>query len=248
MAIISITNVVISVKGDDIMKIGISLATLSLLFSGVVSGTSTDNYGEESKIAETGISKEYFEDMVQRDKELMQRVEDELKLDLQNRNGGIDLKTVKASQGEVGEIWVSTSGQSSGVAFVGHAAIISTSTLYTIEAYAKDFSPRKVGGVQYYYNDWASRDINRIRLGNRVSSLSKRKGAAEWAEAQVGKPYFIDPTNKYRTDKFYCSQLVWNAWRSQGNDIDYIRWDQAVTPAELVKSDATIALWSDLSR
>lgn len=51
MAIISITNVVISVKGDDIMKIGISLATLSLLFSGVVSGTSTDNYGEESKIA-----------------------------------------------------------------------------------------------------------------------------------------------------------------------------------------------------
>ena len=43
-----------------------------------------------------------------------------------------------------------------------------------------------------------------------------RRAAADYCLAQVGKPYnrrFSDP---YREDSFYCSQLLWRAYRRQG--------------------------------
>ena len=55
------------------------------------------------------------------------------------------------SLGTYGDILVSTLIDSGSIAFVGHAAIVSSSNVTTIESYEKIFSPTKIGGVQRYH-------------------------------------------------------------------------------------------------
>ncbi len=43
-----------------------------------------------------------------------------------------------------------------------------------------------------------------------------RTTVAAYCEAQVGKPYNLRFSNPYRQDRFYCSQLVWQAYRRLG--------------------------------
>lgn len=65
----------------------------------------------------------------------------------------------------------------------------------------------------------------------------KGQKAADYAKNQDGKPYSYQYLwGKWYEDRFYCSQLVWRAWKNQGVEIDYISWDYMVTPAELTKS------------
>lgn len=53
----------------------------------------------------------------------------------------------------------------------------------------------------------------------------QKEKAAKYAEIQVGnKPYpdisfMLD--SKHNTNQFYCSSLIWRAWKETGFDIDY---------------------------
>ena len=46
-----------------------------------------------------------------------------------------------------------------------------------------------------------------------------RAGVAEYCRAQLGKPYNINFLDSETEDKFYCSQLAWAAYKSQGIDL-----------------------------
>lgn len=49
---------------------------------------------------------------------------------------------------------------------------------------------------------------------------SVRRAAADYALAQVGKPFSWRYTDKTRTDAFYCSQLAWQAYAQVGINLD----------------------------
>ena len=193
----------------------------------------------------SGVKAEVLQYYADRDEKLMQKaIQDNDALDLDSR-GAVESRVYSPKSGEPGEIWVSTFGNSSGSsAIVGHAAIVSNRKSITIESFGENYSPIGKDGVQRYHNYWQNKPGGKILLGNKVSSLKKRKAAASWAESQVGKPYNWNFLNKWDTGRYYCSQLVWRAWLNQGNNIDYITADTIVTPAELVNSPATVTLWA----
>lgn len=70
------------------------------------------------------------------------------------------------------------------------------------------------------------------------ASSSQYLGAATWAKKQEGKPYSLSPFDGDRA--FYCSELVYRAWESQGiavGDFEFL-----VTPASIMNHPNTILL------
>lgn len=132
---------------------------------------------------------------------------------------------------------------------VGHTALVSKDTNYTIESYALDWAPtnRIVGGKaksgpEMYHNRWGAYKTDVYHLKVKGRNADKSEGAYKYARAQVdaNKPYSYEFLNKRRTSHFYCSSLVWRAWYEQGIDVDYITIDPVVTPMEILKSSNTI--------
>lgn len=141
--------------------------------------------------------------------------------------------------GSTGDIFVAYNASSWGIDFgyPGHAAIVSNNNTWTIEAFPDD-------GVQYHLNDWKER-THIYAMSVRGATPTKNSGAATYAANQVGKEYnyyFFDP---WTEDAFYCSQLVWKAWKSQGIDVDYVTIDPIITPMEIAKSGNTIIYYEN---
>jgi len=57
-----------------------------------------------------------------------------------------------------------------------------------------------------------------MRLNNAGNELINK--VVEFAMKQIGKTYNMYFTDKMTTDKFYCTQLVWRAYKESGLDID----------------------------
>ena len=128
--------------------------------------------------------------------------------------------------GTYGDILITYNGGTNWIH--GHAGIVSRNNNVTIEAF-----PWR--GVIRNSNRWNDK-------GNRLYRPKNVRGgqytaAARNAESHVGKEYFLDIFNKWRTDKFYCSQLVWRAWLDAGKNIAPSSGN-IVTPGDLEK-DAT---------
>lgn len=128
--------------------------------------------------------------------------------------------------GTYGDILITYNGGTNWIH--GHAGIVSRNNNVTIEAF-----PWR--GVIRNSNRWYEK-------GNRLYRPKNVRGgqytaAARNAESHVGKEYFLDIFNKWRTDKFYCSQLVWRAWLDAGKNIAPSSGN-IVTPGDLEK-DAT---------
>jgi uncharacterized protein YycO len=64
---------------------------------------------------------------------------------------------------------------------------------------------------------WSAPDWAILRT---KSDGGKRDAAVTYAKAQEGKKYNWIYPDKWTTDKFYCSQLVWRAYQKQGTDLD----------------------------
>jgi uncharacterized protein YycO len=64
---------------------------------------------------------------------------------------------------------------------------------------------------------WSAPDWAILRT---KSDGGKRDAAVTYAKAQEGKKYNWIYPDKWTTDKFYCSQLVWRAYQKQGIDLD----------------------------
>lgn len=141
--------------------------------------------------------------------------------------------------GTYGDILVSLNIDSGSFGFAGHAAIVSDSKYETIESYAKSFSPINKDGVQIYDNDWGS-TAGSLLVRPYGASSSDYYDAVDFAETKIGLPYNWNFLNKNATDKYYCSQLVWQAWLDAGINIETGSIPNAIiAPADLVNSSNT---------
>ncbi|QKG85454.1 hypothetical protein GXN76_14000 [Kroppenstedtia pulmonis] len=137
-----------------------------------------------------------------------------------------------------GNILVTLQGGSSLSKITGHAGMYANhkKKIRTIESFPKTKTTKD--GVRIYTKTWTKRYTNFKALYVKGQSKNKHTKAGSYAKKQIGKKYNWKFTNKTRTDKFYCSQLVWRAWKSQGKDLDH-DGGPSVWPVDILKSKHT---------
>lgn len=114
---------------------------------------------------------------------------------------------------------------------VGHAGIIYSSTT-TVESFPK--SDDVADGVHTYANNWNTRYNTVYGLSADVT-LETREAAADRAYSHIGKPYNWNFLSPNKTDAFYCSQLVYEAYKYVA-DIDLNEGGGIVFPIDLAQS------------
>ncbi|MDR1185587.1 MAG: hypothetical protein LBK67_12440 [Coriobacteriales bacterium] len=121
----------------------------------------------------------------------------------------------------------------------GHAAlIIDQSSAYTSLSQGVTIEP----------NDWYNRYATAFGLDVTSTNAAQEAKAADWCAQHLGKPYnflFVFPQ---RTDAYYCSSLVWQAYMKTCNvNLDTSAWSllglNIVHPMELVDSPKTTVLY-----
>ncbi|MFZ1912656.1 MAG: hypothetical protein WAU30_09890 [Propionicimonas sp.] len=148
-----------------------------------------------------------------------------------------------ASQYGVGKILVTISGASSSTTmFDGHAGIAQGSGYRTIEAWPTSKSPSGVGGVQKHNIDWAAKYKQLRYMSVNGATLSNYQNACNQAVTKIGMSFSILPHNTWN-QLFYCSHLVYGAWKRTGFNVDTDSFDAIVTPKEIVASSRTTILW-----
>ncbi len=117
----------------------------------------------------------------------------------------------------------------------GHAAIVYSrgSVVESIQS-----------GVKVRSNNWYRNKHQAYGVTVRGTSVRQDAGAANYARRQVGKRYNYNYFNVNTRSKFYCSQLVWAAFKDlYGVDLNTWRWGRAIHPMELVQSSKTRLIW-----
>ena len=139
-----------------------------------------------------------------------------------------------------GDILVTDEPLASGSGFAaGHAGIVQDAS-YTIES----FPLEKYGqpaGVQKHRNDWQTRYLGSNVYGvmPHPAFIDKNEDAAKWAYAQIGKPYNFNFASFNTDEKFYCSQLVYRAYKNAAQ-LDLSNNARLfVSPMDLVNSPKT---------
>ena len=83
-------------------------------------------------------------------------------------------------------------------------------------------------------------DIKGLRVS---TSYSKKKGAVSYAQLQLGEPYSLF-TTRNSTSSWYCSKLIWAAYKSQGLDLESTFNAMMITPGDLLESPHTSVFYS----
>ena len=130
-----------------------------------------------------------------------------------------------------GIICVSTNGKGSGWVNTWHAGIVAPQQYYAV---AEAPGPGKK--VQLRTGMWREGGNHTVyQVGVNSTSINQDWKAGYWAGQQVGKPYNLNFTDIKRTDKFYCSQLVWAAYYyTAGVDLNTSYGGTAIHPREFV--------------
>lgn len=140
------------------------------------------------------------------------------------------------SMGGKGAILYTASGSSSSaIAWVGGHAALVVDSYNTIEAFG---NAGNKNGVRYWTNNFKKRYSDAKAYKVKDASAAKKSAAVAYAKKQLYKPYNSSFFDKTRTDAFYCSQIVWRAYKSQGIDLDK-NGGKAVWPTDLVSSKVT---------
>ncbi|MGC3955705.1 MAG: YiiX/YebB-like N1pC/P60 family cysteine hydrolase [Propionicimonas sp.] len=138
----------------------------------------------------------------------------------------------------------------------GHAAMVWSSS-QVVESVA--------GGVVMGKNNWETSKKKAYGLTVKSTTVAQDAKAAEWAKDKVGKPYNLAYWNIDTRSKFYCSQLVWAAFKDNFqvdlNTSAYSYWGlerrcsstgicvtvpkkyNPIHPMELVDTDKTSVIW-----
>ena len=128
-----------------------------------------------------------------------------------------------------------TSDSFKGLIPTGHAAIIYP-TNQVVEALG--------GGVVRGNNDWYQSKNQAYGVSVNSTTMAQDSTAANWADAQRGKPYNISYPDTGTRSKFYCSQLVWAAFKDNfGIDLNTGAWGAAIHPMELVDTPLTYLVY-----
>lgn len=92
-----------------------------------------------------------------------------------------------------------------------------------VESYPESFWPVDTPGVVKRPIDqsgfWQANDWVILRLKEQYNHY-KGNHAAEYAKDKIGLRYNWDFRDKEQTDSFYCTQLVWRAYKNQTVDLD----------------------------
>lgn len=234
-----------------------SVSSVTFAEEGSLADTTLDEYCGSEDFSMEGLQKlfpEYYaecQEAYAQDAAQIKEIEDNLdemlaegRIEAANdvkRNEAEPLVYTYPILGSIGDIIVELEMDSGSFGFAGHAAIVSTDSDYTVESYAKSFSPKGIDGVQYYENQWGWRaGALLIRPKNISSSVNPYRTAAQFAESKVDLPYNKNFFNKKTTSKYYCSQLVWQAWLAAGIDIEKGTVPNGmITPADIVNSSNT---------
>lgn len=138
------------------------------------------------------------------------------------------------SMGNAGDVLITMSGSSSSkIAWVGGHAALVVDGYNTIEAFGNAGTSKD--GVRYWTNNFHNRYKDAKGYSVSGTTTSTRKKAVSYAESKLYAPYNFSFYNKTNTTAFYCSQIVWRAWKQQGIDLDY-NGGKAVWPGDLDKS------------
>ena len=118
-----------------------------------------------------------------------------------------------------------------GIIPTGHAGII----------YSRDSTVEAINtGVKVMGNKWYMDKKQVYGVTVRGTSTAQDAKAADWAHAQVDKPYNLAFFNVDQRDSFYCAQLVWAAFKDlYGIDLNTEENGKAIHPMELVKTPNT---------
>ena len=111
----------------------------------------------------------------------------------------------------------------------GHAAIGYSST-QVVESVSS--------GVVRGSHNWNTAKSQAYEVTPKGTSAAQDVTAANWANGKLGKPYNYNYLNTGTRSEFYCSQLVWAAFKDNfGIDMNTILFLNAVHPMELVNND-----------
>lgn len=82
-----------------------------------------------------------------------------------------------------------------------------------------------------------------VMVGKYKGDVELRKKAAEWAETKVGNPFdYYYPLKQEEGESYYCSEIIWAAYLSQGVDLDInpgftIKYAWSVAPQEMFDNE-----------
>ena len=128
-----------------------------------------------------------------------------------------------------------TADKYKGLIPTGHAGIIWTSSTI-VESLSN--------GVTTGPNDWNTSKTSCYGISVKGSTVDEDNEASNWCYRQLGKPYNYNYFNVSTRKKFYCSQLVWAAFKDNyGIDLDTSDFGDAVHPMELVNSSKTYTIY-----
>ncbi|MDO4469738.1 MAG: YiiX/YebB-like N1pC/P60 family cysteine hydrolase [Bacillota bacterium] len=117
----------------------------------------------------------------------------------------------------------------------GHAGII-YNAFTVVESTSK--------GVVTGKNNWNKSKKTCYGVSVRSTTSEQDRKAADWCYNQLKKPYNYNFLNIGTRKEFYCSQLVWAAFKDKyGIDLNTKTFGKAIHPLELVTSSKTSIIY-----
>ncbi len=124
-----------------------------------------------------------------------------------------------------------------GIIPTGHAAIIYSSTR-VVESLS--------GGVTTGNNNWNKTRKKCYGVTVIGTTTTQDSNAANYCYKQIGKPYNWNYLNVSTRSSFYCSHLVWAAFKDlYGIDLNTGSYGAAVHPMELVNTSRTSKIYEN---
>ena len=128
-----------------------------------------------------------------------------------------------------------TSDKYKGLIPTGHAAIVWAKPT-VIESLAN--------GVVTGPNDWYNSKTTCYGVAVNGTTFEQDDYASNWCYGQRGKPYNFNFYDVGTREKFYCSQLVWAAFKDNYNiDLNTSEFGVAVHPLELAVAQNTYIVY-----
>lgn len=150
-------------------------------------------------------------------------------------DGTISTMATGTANFTTGDILVTMDNTYGSASFIyGHAAIVYTSNEYTIESYDT------TGVKKFAMTKWkpGGKIDTMIALWVKGATGTDYVQAKEYSGVQIGDPYNSAFWDSDRSDKFYCSQLVWKAWKHAGFNVNG-GWDTMISPYDMVEDSDT---------
>lgn len=190
-------------------------------------------------VRSTSIEEVFPEDQV---RELQKQAREKTLVDYNNVKGVLttrSLKSVNKYPTRKGVILTTMDKGNGKMGLLGHAAIV-YSDRDVVESVLQNNA-----GVIMGPNNWDKNTNTCIAVTVSGTSMEQDAAAADWCEKQLGKPYNYDFLDTETRSCFYCSHLIWAAYKDcLGIDLNTTHnFGTAIHPAELVASSRTYKIY-----